>query len=143
VVFGWIVYRSRPIETPWPDVIPDIIRSSEHWNAADGITGMLLYSKDTYLQYIEGEAEPLSELWRDLELDKRHRIIWSRQGEREDRQFGKLAMGYFDGNRETSAVQDWQIWRRRYEWPETDADELMRLLLTVAQEKYPQAAITP
>lgn len=100
---------------------------------------MLLYSRDSYLQYIEGEAEAMAELWRDLGLDKRHRIIWSQQGERESRQFGHLAMGYFDGDREKSAVQQWPIWRRRYEWPETDADELVRLLLTVAREKYPQA----
>lgn len=100
---------------------------------------MLLFSKDTYLQYIEGEAGAMDELWRDLGLDERHRIVWSRHGERDARLFGNLAMGYFDGNRETSAVQSWPIWRRRYEWPETDADELTRLLLTVAREKYPQA----
>lgn len=100
---------------------------------------MLLYSKDTYLQYIEGEADAVAELWRDLGMDKRHSIIWSQRGECEDRKFGSLAMGYFDGDRETSAVQDWKIWRRRYEWPESDAEELVRLLRTVAQEKYPQA----
>lgn len=49
-----------------------IIESAVRHNTANGLTGMLLYSRGTFLQVLEGEAEALDECWQRLHADPRH-----------------------------------------------------------------------
>jgi len=133
------VYCSRPTAAPWPATVLDIARTCEANNPGLKISGFLLFSNDSYLQFLEGTAKALDQLWAKIAADRRHKIVWLRQGEAAELRLAGLAMGYFDCDRERSPAQTGQLWRTRREWQESDAEALIDLLVTIASEKYPAA----
>jgi hypothetical protein len=52
--------------------IDSILEASVQNNQREGITGVLLYSKEKFLQCIEGEFRKLSALYDKIRKDKRH-----------------------------------------------------------------------
>ena len=72
----------------------ELIATSRSNNARDGITGVLLYSGESFLQIIEGRDAAIGHLWRRLLLDDRHReltTLFERSG---DRWFDDWRAGY-------------------------------------------------
>ena len=53
----------------------DIIATSRANNARDAITGVLLYSGESFLQIVEGRDTAVGALWRRLVIDDRHRSL--------------------------------------------------------------------
>lgn len=53
--------------------IEKILVACQKNNSPLGITGVLLYSPTTFVQYIEGEYKKLSELYDKIKLDPRHK----------------------------------------------------------------------
>jgi hypothetical protein len=53
--------------------IEKILAASQKNNPQSTITGVLLYSKTTFVQYIEGEYNLISNLYDKLKLDPRHK----------------------------------------------------------------------
>ena len=136
---NWLLYLSRPRDTPWPGTVLDIARACERANPAAGITGALLFSNELYLQYLEGPQEALEALWGRLARDGRHQIAWSTGGVVPGRRLGALAMGYLDGDREGAPLRDQALWRTRDRWTPQDAGGLIELLISLARHKYPSS----
>lgn len=64
-------------------------------NERDGITGLLLYSGDNYIQEIEGEEEAIKVLYDKIRNDFRHKnIITLADGEMHERLFSEWHMGF-------------------------------------------------
>lgn len=55
----------------------DLIATSRENNARDDVTGVLLYTGDSFLAIVEGRDAAISDLWRRLVIDDRHRSILS------------------------------------------------------------------
>lgn len=132
----WILYRSQPTVPPWPASILDIARSCERNNPATGVSGVLFYSNDTYLQYLEGDEAAITALWAKISQDDRHRIAWQISGEGASK-LENLNMGYFDYVREKSRHKDTDLWIEESDWQPEAANNLRAMLIAVAQEKYP------
>ncbi len=66
-------------------------------NARHGITGLLLYKDGHFMQVLEGEAEPLAELFRRIARDPRHKgVITLLEQEVAERSFGEWSMAFPD-----------------------------------------------
>lgn len=135
----WLIYMSRPEAAPWPATILDIARPSERRNARAGVSGMLMFSDNFYLQYLEGRQKSVTGVWRRVSGDPRHRIDWVLRGEAETPRMGALPLGFFDADREHSSAQGTPLWRARHAWPKECAEALIEMLALIAREKYPTA----
>lgn len=67
-----IVYTSKARRDVNDAEIVQIHSTSLMSNAQSGITGMLLYAKDTFLQVIEGAADTIDRLMEKIRVDTRH-----------------------------------------------------------------------
>lgn len=73
--------------------IEAILKSAERHNPGDGITGVLLYSEDHFIQYIEGKPEALQALYAKIKADPRHEeVMLTSIGPIKDRIFPTWAM---------------------------------------------------
>jgi hypothetical protein len=133
----WILFRSRPTTAPWPNTILDLARVIERNNSECGATGMLLFSNNAYLQYVEASPDALDAIWARVVDDDRHRIDWWLSGVAQGRRFPGLPLGYFDADRERSQVAETPIWHDRQDWQPEQAEALVEMLETIAREKYP------
>ena len=52
-----------------------LLEECREYNAAHGVTGMLLYSNETFIQVLEGEDRVIDELLDRIEEDARHTDI--------------------------------------------------------------------
>lgn len=96
-MISYLVYISVPsLEVEAVDLL-EILRQSRENNAREGITGLLVYKKHYFCQYIEGRREAIDRLYERIQLDSRHRtpfVIDS--GTLEKRLFPDWTMGYAD-----------------------------------------------
>jgi len=67
-----LVYTSMSDIHAEPDDVKDILASSERNNTAAGITGLLLYDGERYIQILEGEPLKVETLFRTISNDTRH-----------------------------------------------------------------------
>jgi hypothetical protein len=67
-----IVYTSKAQSDVNDAQIVDIHSAAIRNNARSGITGMLLYTKGTFLQVIEGDADTVDHLIEKIRTDTRH-----------------------------------------------------------------------
>lgn len=135
---SWILYSSHPTAPPWPASILDIAKSCEKNNPENGVNGLILFTGNMYLHYLEGNATTLSNLWKNVQSDPRHTIEWKTGGDDAPELTG-LPMGYFDADREKSEHLPVETWRKRETWAPSDAFELRKMLISLAREKYPSA----
>lgn len=54
-----ILYCSQATHDPTPDELVALLELSRHNNGASGISGMLLYSSQSFLQVLDGESAAL------------------------------------------------------------------------------------
>ncbi|WP_321515561.1 BLUF domain-containing protein [Marinifilum fragile] len=72
-------------------------------NLATGVTGLLLYNDEIFIQVIEGESDTIHDLYDRLQKDKRHTNIVKILEERIDqRSFPNWSMGYQKLSKEDS-----------------------------------------
>ena len=92
-----LLYASRaaaPLTTP---VVESILAQSRAHNPRLGITGVLCYSQDLFLQVLEGSRDAVCELYNTIVRDERHdhvRIL--SYEEIAERRFGNWTMGHVD-----------------------------------------------
>ncbi len=92
-----LLYASRaaaPLTTP---VVDSILAQSRAHNPKHGITGILCYSNDLFLQVLEGGRDEVCELYNTIVRDDRHsnvRILCFE--EITERHFGTWTMGHVD-----------------------------------------------
>jgi len=89
-----LIYTSTLIHDT-QDVMADILQTSRPANKSRNISGMLLCAKGGVLQVLEGEDAVVCELYRSIELDKRHNNIYLlSKTEAIERQFADWSMGF-------------------------------------------------
>lgn len=67
-----LVYVSKRSPRCSEQDIENILEASIRNNQKDNVTGVLLYSKEKFLQCIEGDFKQLSTLYEKIKKDKRH-----------------------------------------------------------------------
>jgi len=70
-----LLYTSRPAEPLMAEIIDAILVQSSGYNVPHGITGMLCYNENTFIQVIEGSRKNVSELYNRIVRDTRHNEI--------------------------------------------------------------------
>ena len=59
--------------------IDNILSASQHNNEKKGITGILVYSKNRFFQYLEGDIAHVEDVYKNIIEDTRHQNINLRQ----------------------------------------------------------------
>jgi Sensors of blue-light using FAD len=70
-----LLYASRAAEAVTQELIESILQSSRKHNPVLGITGVLCYGGDVYMQVLEGGREAVNGLYNKIVRDERHRDI--------------------------------------------------------------------
>lgn len=97
------VSSARPAVTA--DDVAEILASSRRRNMAAGVTGMLLYCGDNFLQILEGEEGPVDETLRRIGRDSRHSNLQTLIREAiSSPAFGDWSMGFENLNAPTAAA---------------------------------------
>ena len=92
-----LLYASRPVAPLTTAVVDSILAQSRAHNPRLGITGVLCYSQDLFLQVLEGSRDAVCELYNTIVRDDRHdhvRIL--SYEEIAERRFGNWTMGHVD-----------------------------------------------
>ncbi|MBC5765381.1 BLUF domain-containing protein [Ramlibacter albus] len=88
-----LLYCSRAVDTS-PEAIESILQQSRNHNPVTGITGILCYGGDIFLQAIEGGRMQVSELFATISKDPRHKdVALLLYEEIFERRFGGWSMG--------------------------------------------------
>ena len=100
-----LLYASRAAEPLTEAVVESILQESRRNNPPLGITGILCYGGDLFIQVLEGGRDPVCELYHAIVRDPRHAqvrlLLFEEIGER---RFGGWTMGYVDVRRVSPAV---------------------------------------
>lgn len=92
-----LIYGSTATHTMSDEELIELLRTCKEKNAARGVTGMLLYHDNTFLQVLEGEQETVEDLYAVIQKDERHNKVYliSRRNIKE-REFGDWSMSFFN-----------------------------------------------
>ena len=72
VLLRRLIYCSQATQDLDPDELVALLETSRRNNAAVGLSGMLLYSSQSFLQLLEGEPAALAEAYARIAVDERH-----------------------------------------------------------------------
>lgn len=90
-----LLYVSKASDSINESLIDQIIGKAKDYNEKNGITGILLYRGEIFLQLLEGEKSAVERLFQKIAKDRRHanltRIF---EIEENERIFPNWAMGY-------------------------------------------------
>jgi len=76
--------------------IHDILNSARKNNSKIDVTGVLLYNRVKFLQYLEGDYFKINQLYKSIKLDQRHEnviLLFSKKNAISQRLFPQWAMG--------------------------------------------------
>lgn len=89
-----LLYASHAAQVPSPEIIDSILAACRANNPAKGITGILCYSGETFVQVLEGSRLEVSRLYNNIVRDDRHReIVLLSYEEISERRFCDWTMG--------------------------------------------------
>lgn len=100
-----MTYASRANSDVSANDFNEILKQAQRNNAANGITGMLIFNKDYFLQTIEGPRAQINRLLYSLIADQRHhdlQLIETR--ELKHRLWAKWSMNYASPTEENAAI---------------------------------------
>mgnify|MGYP003572285285 FL=1 len=90
-----LIYVSRMTETCDMKAIQEILAVSRKKNAAEDITGILVYDPTFFLQCLEGPKTAVNALYRTIMRDERHtNVTILEYANIQERRFGNWAMGF-------------------------------------------------
>jgi hypothetical protein len=90
-----ISYLSRISEPMSAEQLLELLLQCQTNNVAEGITGMLLYGNETFLQAIEGEEQAVDDLMARISKDPRHSNIQVLHRKTiKNRQYADWSMGF-------------------------------------------------
>jgi len=100
-----LLYASR-VATPLTiEIVDSILEQSRLHNVPNGITGMLCYSDDLFIQVLEGSRKNVSAVYNRIVIDPRHRevqlLIFEEIGER---RFANWTMGQVNLSRVNASL---------------------------------------
>jgi len=100
-----LMYASRATETVRPEVLNAILKKSTHNNPAVGVTGVLCFSGEIFLQVLEGGRGQVSKLYNRIAQDPRHQdVVLLSYDEIDERSFASWSMGQVNMNRLNPAL---------------------------------------
>jgi hypothetical protein len=67
-----LAYRSRAVSTPSDAALQELLQAAQRRNRSAGITGVLVYDRGEYFQWLEGPTESLHRVWASIVRDPRH-----------------------------------------------------------------------
>ncbi len=89
-----LLYASRSNTELTPEMIDAVLATSRRNNPALGVTGLLCYSGDIFMQVIEGGRDVVNQLYTRICADERHKdVILLHYEEIIERQFAGWTMG--------------------------------------------------
>lgn len=92
IQLSYISSVARPMTT---EELVELLQKCLANNRRDGVTGMLLYGNDTFLQTLEGEEEVVDRLYDTIQRDPRHSNVKSLTRKAvEARQYAEWNMGF-------------------------------------------------
>jgi hypothetical protein len=74
-VLSKLIYASQATRAMRPDELTLLLASARRNNEKLGLTGLLLYCNQSFLQVLEGEAEVIDALYQKIEGDPRHQKL--------------------------------------------------------------------
>lgn len=90
-----IIYASRATRDLSPDELVDLLSTARALNEQAGLTGMLVYAGQSFLQALEGDPEALEETYARIRRDVRHSGLRLLQDvEVTERRFPDWSMGF-------------------------------------------------
>lgn len=90
-----LLYASTVAEGFDPADLDDILATARARNSRDGITGLLFFTTDIFVQCLEGSRQAVNALYVDLMHDPRHhRLVLLSYGEIDERMFSSWQMAY-------------------------------------------------
>lgn len=90
-----LLYRSKATSTLGSLHLFNLLNEARAKNAELNITGHLLYSKEVFVQCVEGPPESIESLWKSLQRDHRHYDIeLLARGPLEERRFAGWTMAF-------------------------------------------------
>lgn len=91
----YLVYSSVATRPMDPSDLEAILYTARRRNLAAGITGLLLYRNDTFIQFLEGPPAEIDALMADISADDRHSRLQVQVVEQTtERSFGDWRMGF-------------------------------------------------
>jgi hypothetical protein len=76
-----LIYTSQATIPFTQEALKKLLKQSKQWNEQVGITGVLLYNDEQFVQVLEGSIEAVSDLFGKLLRDLRHHNVMRRFGE--------------------------------------------------------------
>ncbi|SCK28568.1 BLUF domain-containing protein [Vogesella sp. LIG4] len=70
-----LLYASRSTQPRGQELLEAILNQSQQYNPAHGITGVLCYSGDIFVQVLEGGRSEVSALYNHIAADTRHQNV--------------------------------------------------------------------
>ena len=115
-----LMYASRAAEPVKPETLNAILKKSTSHNPSVGVTGVLCFSGDIFLQVLEGGRSQVSALYNRIAQDPRHHdVVLVNYDEIAERSFAGWAMGQVNMSRlnpalllkysETATLDPWAV----------------------------------
>ncbi|AEG00110.1 phosphate-starvation-inducible PsiE family protein [Methylomonas methanica] len=90
-----LVYMSHAVKPFSTDDLMSLLRQCRHSNSISGITGVLLYFNECFVQVLEGKEEEVNKAFLKLKRDPRHKNITELERKYiSERQFPDWSMGF-------------------------------------------------
>lgn len=106
-----IVYISSPVPSLPVGAVDSVLRVARNNNAANDVTGLLIFNGRYFVQCIEGNKDAIQATYSKIERDRRHselRVLFD--GEITERSFPNWSMGYRQiGDRDTLSESEMSI----------------------------------
>ena len=74
-MISYLIYRSHRRPNCTESEIDKIIEACKRNNAGQDITGVLLYTDNTFVQYLEGSYREIMDLYDKIKTDERHNKV--------------------------------------------------------------------
>jgi Sensors of blue-light using FAD len=100
-----LMYASRAVDAMRPEALNAIMKKSTSNNPAIGVTGVLCFSGEIFLQVLEGGRNQVSKLYNRIAQDPRHAdVVLLSYDEISERSFAGWAMGQVNMSRLNAAL---------------------------------------
>ncbi|WP_175403999.1 BLUF domain-containing protein [Mucilaginibacter sp. PPCGB 2223] len=102
---NYLIYVSASSRMLSADDLKKLLEDTRYQYISSGITGMMLYSKGTFFQALEGEEEQLERVFEDLQSDDIQKcVIKLKSGKEDCRTFHDWSMGFKPASEEFSHI---------------------------------------
>ena len=100
-----LVYVSGGVKPFSPSDLGSLLQIARAKNEQVGVTGLLLYHKQSFFQILEGESEAVAKTFARIAQDKRHhRLMLLSKLDSKERSFGEWSMGFVDADHATARL---------------------------------------